>query len=199
MSWYYEIGVQKNDIGQSNRENNAREFLSYFTAKGLTLESICGMLGNVQRESGLNAGNKQTASTESGWGFIQWTPSTVLTNWCRAYQYNWYDGFAQCERIWCEGTGEKNASGYFIPTSSYPYSWDEFCALTDVREATLAYLYERERAGIEEADLRVQYASEWYTYFTGEQPPIPPPTPPTKYVNIYAYYYKRKQYIPPWL
>lgn len=176
MAWIYEIGVQKY-FNQSQQENNAIEFYNYFIDYGATLEAICGMLGNITRESTLNPANKQGNSTRLGWGLIQWTPATVLINWCKRYDYIWYDGSAQCERIKCEGEGTKNANGYWLPTSDYSYSWSEFIALTDVAEATKAYLYERERAGIEALDLRLQYANEWYSYFTGSPVPPTPPSP----------------------
>lgn len=178
MAWIYEIGVAKY-FSASQMQNNATEFYIYFINYGATLEAICGMLGNIQKESTLNPGIKQGSSISLGWGLIQWSPSTVLTNWCKTYGYNWYDGAAQCDRISCEGEGTKGASGYWLPTSEYPYSWSEFLALTDVAEATKAYLYERERAGIEALDLRLQYANEWYSYFTGSPVPPTPPTPPT--------------------
>lgn len=178
MAWLYEIGVAKY-FSISQMQNNAIEFYNYFINYGTTLEAICGMLGNIQKESTLNPGIKQGSSTSLGWGLIQWSPSTVLTNWCKTYGYNWYDGAAQCVRIKCEGEGTNNANGYWLPTSNYSYSWYEFIALTDVAEATKAYLYERERAGIEALDLRLQYAREWYKYFTGTPIPIAPPTPPT--------------------
>ena len=184
MAWLYEIGVAKY-FSTSQMQNNATEFYNYFTNKGATLQAICGLLGNIQRESTLNPGIKQGSSTSLGWGLIQWTPSTVLTNWCKTYGYNWYDGAAQCERISCEGEGTKGAGGNWLPTSQYAYSWSEFLALTDVAEATKAYLYERERAGVEALSNRLQYASEWYEYFSGQPvPPVPPdppvpPTPPT--------------------
>ena len=178
MAWIYEIGVAKY-FSTSQMQNNATEFYIYFINYGATLEAICGMLGNIQKESTLNPGIKQGSSISLGWGLIQWSPSTVLTNWCKTYGYNWYDGAAQCDRISCEGEGTKGASGYWLPTYEYPYSWSEFLALTDVAEATKAYLYERERAGIEALDLRLQYANEWYSYFTGSPLPPAPPTPPT--------------------
>lgn len=178
MAWIYEIGVAKY-FSTSQMQNNATEFYIYFINYGATLEAICGMLGNIQKESTLNPGIKQGSSISLGWGLIQWSPSTVLTNWCKTYGYNWYDGAAQCDRISCEGEGTKGASGYWLPTSEYPYSWSEFLALTDVAEATKAYLYERERAGIEALDLRLQYANEWYSYFTGSPVPPTPPIPPT--------------------
>ena len=187
MGWQYIIGVQEYfpHLGEAQK-NNATLFYNYFGSKGATLESICGMLGNITVESSLNPGMKQTASASSGWGLIQWTPSTVLTNWCSQRLYNWYDGAAQCYRIYCEGTGTEGAGGTWIPTTQYPYSWDEFCNLTDVELAVKAYLYERERAGIEHLDRRIQYAEEWYEYFTGQPtPPHPePPVPPTPYTGI---------------
>lgn len=178
MAWIYKIGVGEY-LTAEQRETNATEFYNYFNNVGVTLEAICGMLGNIQRESGLNPGIKQTASVTSGWGLIQWTPSTVLTNWCKKYGYNWYDGSAQCARILAEGTGDKEASGYWLPTSDYSYSWGEFITLHDVEECTKAYLYERERAGVEALEQRLQYASEWYEYFSGSPVPPTPPTPPT--------------------
>ena len=169
MSWEVKVGTGVY-LTQEQMENNAKLFNQYFQSKGVTLESICGMLGNIQQESGLNPGIKQTASTSSGWGLIQWTPSTVLTEWCNTYGYTWYDGDAQCLRIWSEGTNEMSAGGTFIPTAEYPYTWSEFCALTNVDEATKAYLYERERAGDEKLENRLEYARKWYEFLKGETP-----------------------------
>lgn len=187
MAWIYEIGVAKY-FNKSQMQNNATEFYNYFRNKGATLQAICGMLGNIQRESSLNPGIKQGSSTSLGWGLIQWTPSTVLTDWCKNYGYNWYDGLAQCERIFCEGEGTKGAGGSWIPTSKYAYSWSEFLALTDVAEATKAYLYERERAGVEALDDRLQYANEWYEYLNGT--PVPPT--PKKHKSMPVYMMLRK-------
>lgn len=185
MAWEYRIGVQQSYAHMSAEQiNNATEFYNYFGSLGATLESICGMLGNIEVESGLNPGNKQTASTSSGWGLIQWTPSTVLTDWCsHGRRLNWYDGAAQCYRIQCEGTGTDGASGYWLPVQDYPYTWAQFCELTDVELACKAYLYERERAGVAALDRRITYANDWYAYFTGQPtPPTPqPPVPPTPY------------------
>lgn len=177
MAWISRVGVQSY-LTEDEMKTNAIEFYNYFSSIGATLESICGMLGNIQRESGLNPGNKQTSSTSSGWGLIQWTPSTVLTSWCNQRRYLWYNGNIQCYRIKCEGEGTDGASGYFIPTTAYPYTWEEFIALTDVHTAVYAYLYERERAGVEAIEQRLQYADEWYEYLSGQPVPPTPPTPP---------------------
>ena len=183
MAWVYKVGVQTQYAYQSDEQkNNAVELYNYFTYLGATIESICGMLGNITKESGLNPGCKQRSATTSGWGLIQWTPSTVLTNWASRVHVNWYDGAAQCERIQSEGMGQVE-DVYWIPTQAYPYTWSEFLALTDTEEATKAYLYERERAGIADLQTRITYANYWYSYLTGQPtPPTPPtPTPPTPY------------------
>lgn len=187
MGWQYIIGVQEYfpHLGEAQK-NNAILFYDYFSALGATLEAVCGMLGNITRESSLNPGMMQTVSPTSGWGLIQWTPSTVLTRWCNQRLYNWYDGAAQCYRIQCEGLGTEDAGGTWLPTSDYPYSWSEFLALTDVEEAVKAYLFERERAGVSALAERIQYANEWYEYLSGQPtPPTPPtPVPPTPYQGV---------------
>ena len=48
MAWLYEIGVGKY-FNQSQQENNALEFYNYFNNYGATIESICGILGNITR------------------------------------------------------------------------------------------------------------------------------------------------------
>lgn len=193
MAWIYEIGTKKY-FTDTQKQNNALEFYNFFSPLGLTLESIAGILGNIERESTLNPGLMETSSETSGWGLIQWTPGTIIVEWCQNYGYAWYDGWSQCERIRCEGTGEKGAGGTWIPTSSYPYSWEEFCALTSVSEATKAYLYERERAGVEALEERLENAAKWYTYLSGKPvPPDPPtPTPGTRRKMKFIYYMKRR-------
>lgn len=174
--WVYNIGVQAL-LTQSQKENNATEFYYYFDNYGCTIESICGMLGNIDAESGINPGNKETASSTSGWGLIQWTPATVLTSWCNLRDYYWYDGVIQCYVIECEGEGKQDCGGRFLPTNDYPYTWDEFTQLTDIEEATKAYFYERERGTSSTLQNRIDKANEWYTYLTGLPPSPTPPTP----------------------
>ena len=172
LPWISEVGTGKY-FTTEKQQFNAKLFYQFFVVKGVTLAAICGMLGNISWESTLNPGIKQGESTYLGWGLIQWTPSTVITNWCDTYGYNWWDGNAQCERIWSEGIEDKGAGGTWIPTAEYPYSWQEFIQLSDLHECVLAYLRERERAGTEKLEERLTYANYWYTYFTDNPPPTP--------------------------
>lgn len=182
MAWLYEIGTVKY-FTQSQMENNATEFYNYFSPLGYTLESICGMLGNIQRESTLNPGLKEKESTSSGWGLIQWTPSNNLTDYATAKGQNWYDGNLQCLLINDEVLN--GYSGQWIPTTSYPYSGAEFSKLTDVEEAVKSYCFERERAGVVALDERIQNGKNWYEYLSGKPPKPPTPTPSKRKMPIY--------------
>lgn len=177
MPWIAKEGVELY-LTQSEMENNATIFYNIFSAYGYTLESICGMLGNIQQECTINPALKQGESTELGWGLIQWTPSTELTDYADSQGKNWTDGNLQCELInreVLEGFG-----GRWLPTREYPYSGEEFSKLTDVAESCKAFLYERERAGKPMLEYRLEYTSNWYTFLSGKPPEPPePPEPPT--------------------
>ncbi|WP_242953842.1 phage tail tip lysozyme, partial [Clostridium sp. BL-8] len=63
-----------------NMNDNARYIYSFFKNKGWTSNSICGMLGNMQGESGIIA-DIDEISGGGGYGLVQWTPKSILTNW----------------------------------------------------------------------------------------------------------------------
>ena len=177
MTWIVKVGVNAY-LTQSEMENNATEFYGYFNSKGFTIESVAGMLGNIQQESNINPGMKQTASASSGWGLIQWTPSSNLTDYATAHGSDWATGEIQTQLMWDEIINGYGGQWIPKPSLGYGYTGAEFSQLTDVAEACKAYLYERERAGVEALDKRLTYASNWYEYLTGVTPPTPP-TPPT--------------------
>lgn len=177
MAWIVKVGVNAY-LTQSEMENNATEFYGYFNSKGFTIESVAGMLGNLQQESNINPGMKQTASASSGWGLIQWTPSSNLTDYATAYGVDWATGEIQTQLMWDEIINGYGGQWIPKPSLGYEYTGAEFSQLTDVAESCKAYLYERERAGVEALDKRLTYASNWYEYLTGVTPPTPPT--PTK-------------------
>lgn len=179
MAWIVKVGVRAY-LTQSEMENNATEFYACFNSKGFTVESVSGMLGNLQQESNINPGMKQTASTSSGWGLIQWTPSSNLTDYATAHGSDWTTGEIQTQLIWDEIINGYGGQWLPKPALGYTYTGEEFSRLTDVTEACKAYLYERERAGTEALTNRLTYASNWYEYLTGVTPPTPPTPTPTK-------------------
>jgi hypothetical protein len=173
MAWIVKVGVAQY-LTQSEMENNATEFYSYFNSKGFSIESVAGMLGNLQQESNINPGMKQTASAGSGWGLIQWTPSSNLTDYANAQGSDWAAGEIQTQLMWDEIINGYGGQWIPKPALGYSYTGDEFSKLTDVSEACKAYLYERERAGVEALSNRLTYAGNWYEYLTGVTPPAPP-------------------------
>lgn len=175
MAWIVKIGLDTG-MTQTELENNATEFYGYFNSKGFTIESICGMLGNLQQESQINPGCKEKGG--DGWGLIQWTPHTNLTDYASAQGSDWATGEIQTQLMWEEIINKYGGQWIPKPNKGYPYTGKEFSQLTDVTTACMAYLIERERAGVEVAEKRVAYAKAWYEYLTGVTPPTPP-TPPT--------------------
>lgn len=181
MAWTYQITDGYPSFTQSDYENNADEFINYFSGY-MTAEAMAGILGNIQYESFLNPGQQELnrgGSLTYGYGLIQWTEARYFVNWCNARGYDWYDGDVQCYRIKCEGERIDGCSGYWLPnrTHGYTYTWSEFCALTDYEEACKAYFWERERGTW--VNDRLDYAENWYDYIDGGVPiPDPGPTPP---------------------
>lgn len=184
MAWIVKVGVAKY-LTQSEMENNATEFYSYFNSKGFTIESVAGMLGNLQQESNINPGMKQTASASSGWGLIQWTPSSNLTDYANAQGSDWATGEIQTQLMWDEIINGYGGQWIPKPALGYSYTGDEFSKLNDVSEACKAYLYERERAGVEALSNRLTYASNWYEYLTGVTPPEPPVLTKRKHMPVW--------------
>lgn len=172
--------------------NNAWEFYYYFRDL-MTVEALCGILGNVTSESGIDPLQEQVfegelpPQRERGLGLIQWTPQGDLTEFCDDY----HKGEDQCGLIWDEITGV--VGGRFYPSHDHPeysYTASEFAQLTDIEIATKAYFYQRERGTW--LDTRLTYANHWYEVFQGE-PPIPPipPTPSRNGMPLYFYITKK--------
>ena len=167
-------------LSESEMKNNAEIVYSYMLSKGWTINAICGMLGNMQSESGINPGIWQSLIEGSGggggFGLVQWTPWTNFTNWADDNGYEWTDGNAQLKWI-----DEVTASfGQWIPTTSYNLSFDEFKKSTKTVEwLASAFLKNFERAGVEVEEQRQAQAVAWYEYLTGVTPEIPdtPDTP----------------------
>lgn len=132
----------------------------------MTKEAMAGMFGNILRESYFNPGQGQIGGG-GGLGLIQWTPSTSLTNYISGA---WYDGDNQCRFLINDCNNQYGTR--WISTSTYNYSFAEFCQVTDVDLATKIFLACRERAGVSALDLRLQYAHEFYEILGGT-----PPTP----------------------
>lgn len=165
-------------LSESEMQNNAE--LIYFimyNSYGWTLEAISGMLGNMERESTINPGiwESLVEAEESGFGLVQWTPSTNYTDWANNLGVDITDGWYQCFWIGEETTEQ----GQWIETDEYPISFEEFYSSTDSPENLASvFLKNFERAGVEAEIERQENARKWYDYLLsvidgGETPVVP--------------------------
>lgn len=83
-------------------KDNAQYILDYLTARGWSVNAVCGMLGNMQSESTINPGiwqNLDSSRKDLGYGLVQWTPSTKYTSWATENGYSIGNITGQLQRI----------------------------------------------------------------------------------------------------
>ena len=160
-------------LKQTEMTANARYITDYLLARGWSINAICGMLGNMQTESGINPGiwqNLDEGNTSLGFGLVQWTPATKYLNWC--YERDLEPGAmdSNLERIlW-----EVENSQQWIATSDYPMSFVEFTTSEEsVDTLAAAFLYNYERAGAPKLWKRQEQARTWYSILSGLEPTTP--------------------------
>lgn len=158
--------------------NNAEIVYSKFNSSslGLTKEAICGILGNMWRESHVNPNMSEegggTTPAGAGAGLVQWTPATVLTQHLQSGE-RWNDGDFQM-RVLIEELQPRNINnggssyGQWYDVSGFTYA--EFIRTTDVAWATECFLKCYERAGVSALSERIEYARKFYKDLTGEAP-----------------------------
>lgn len=148
--------------------NNAKYIRDYFTNNGWTLQSICGMLGNIQIESGIIADIDEYGGG-GGYGLTQWTPKSKLVNWANQQNLNPKLIDTQCRRIlWELNNGEQ-----FYKTSAYPLTFKQF-SKSQQSPTYLAkvFINNYERPYNSNQPVRGVIAEEWYSYFTGGNNPV---------------------------
>lgn len=175
MSWTGRNGY----LTESEMRANGIEIYQYFSSYGWSINAICAMLGNVQSESGVNPGIWEGLTPYGGgYGLVQWTPYSKYKNWAGAGWEN--NGPLECARVIFEFNNGLQWSTqlaweqYKYPNqAAFPYSNEDISYLAWV------WLQNYERPANFDQPQRASQALDWYSYITGEQPPIPPdPQPP---------------------
>lgn len=178
--WRYENGATSNWIkgnywlNTSEMQNNALIIFREMITRGWTVNSIAGMLGNMQVESSINPGIWQDLNPNPrlGWGLVQWTPSTNFTDWAQANGYANDDGDAQLK--WIDEV--TTTVGQWIPTAAYPETFSQFKVSTQSPEYLAdCFLKNFERPENINQPIRQTYARYWYDWWEGS--PVPPPNP----------------------
>jgi hypothetical protein len=159
-------------LTDSQMLKNATYVYQYFITKGWTPNAICGMLGNMKRESNINPKLWQSldeGNTSLGFGLTQWTPATKLINWANSEGLDYEDIDTQLLRIEGEFTGKYEQ---YYKTDAYPLTASQFIKSTQTPEyLAMAFLKNYERAGVEASEERTEYARYCYDYFTSFDSP----------------------------
>lgn len=174
-----------NYLSLEQMQVNATYIYNYYLQKGWTAFAICGMLGNMQRESTINPGIWQNLDqyqdSQNGYGLVQWTPATNYLDWCFENSLTSKLMSSNLARIDYE-----LANGLqWISTSTYPMSFSDFTTSTNSPSYLASvFLHNYERAGVSAELERQTNANYWYKYLTGNNPggdtPTPTPTPTNK-------------------
>lgn len=146
--------------------------------QGHAKESAAGMMGNIQRETGdmSPTANERPGVPGYGYGLVQWTDSTQ-TYTGRDYMIGLMDR-AQIKDKPDTIQGQMKLidwhakNGQWIPTGEFPQTWAMFKQMTNIDSATMAFLKNFERAGVEASGERIQNAHNWYNKFKNLKPPV---------------------------
>lgn len=181
--YYGSVFGESEPLTESEMKINAKYIYSFLNANGWNIKAISGMLGNIQAESTMNSGrwqNDNVGETSSGYGLVQWTPSTKYTNWCVSEGYTDPSEMDNnLKRILYEL--ENNIQ--WIATNTYNMSFKEFSTSSlSVAELSKAFLlcYERPADQSESVqEYRASLGEYWFTFLSGETP-TDPTNPTTK-------------------
>ncbi|MDT2011183.1 phage tail tip lysozyme [Carnobacterium divergens] len=141
----------------TEQEKNAWGIWTFFKQRGWTEQSIAGMLGNMETESGIRPDIDEIGGG-TGYGLVQWTPKSKLVNWANANGLDYRTLDTQCKRIQWEVENNQQ----WIAISPYYYSFREFTQKTSISECALAFIKCYERPGDPNQPIRVTQAQRWY-------------------------------------
>jgi hypothetical protein len=155
------VGGGGGSSGNGDKYTVAKEVYNFFKGKGWTKNAICGMLGNMERESGLKPDINEYGGG-GGYGLVQWTPGSNLKNWANARGLNYRLTKTQCLKI----QDEFENGGQYYKTNSCPLTFSQFSKSTESPEYLAAcFMYNYERPGVQALNDRKTYARNWYNYF----------------------------------
>lgn len=168
-SWYGRNG----ELTTAEMQVNATYIYNYLISTGWSKNAICGMLGNMEAESGINPGAWQGYNTTNsgGFGIVQWTASAEtewqnpLIKWANEEDLDPNSLDVQLQRI--EHELENGLQYYGVLE---PYSFSEFKTST-LSAYTLARAftknYERPADQSEYVlNARGNNATNWYNFFS---------------------------------
>ncbi|OUM58433.1 hypothetical protein PIROE2DRAFT_64410 [Piromyces sp. E2] len=154
------VDGNNNQGGGNNqsKESVAKEVYNFFKAKGWTKNAICGMLGNMERESGLKPDTDEIGGG-GGYGLLQWTPGSILKNWANSKGYNYRTTKTQCLRI----QYDYDNGGQFLTSKECSLTFAKYIKSTKSPEYLAeCFMHNYERPGVYALDERKSYARKWF-------------------------------------
>ena len=152
---------------------------------GMTAAAACGLMGNMQAESGMKSNIVQRGMTAlddgeytrradageldfirdgAGYGLCQWT------YWSRKQALM---GFARARGVSVGDEGMQVEFCVFELRGEYPALWRFLCETQDVRAAAERVCREYERPAVNNVDVRTEYANQFYSRLGGLDVPAP--------------------------
>ncbi|MGM0218302.1 phage tail spike protein [Enterococcus sp. AZ126] len=145
----------------TDQEKNAWGIWRFFKNKGWSEQSIAGMLGNIQSESGIMP-DIDELSGGGGYGLTQWTPKSKLVDWCNEHGLDHRTLDTQCQRIqWEMENNQQWFPNYERPDLSN-ILFRDFTKLSDVRLAAEYFIAFYEHPKYPNQPVRAQQAQYWY-------------------------------------
>lgn len=141
---------------------NATYIFNQLKLSGWSEQAICAILGNMQSESTINAGIWESldyGNMSGGYGLVQWTPATKITDWLDSNNYDWLSFDGQLARI-----NYEIANGLqWGSTETYPMTFEEFKVSTQTAEYLAdVFLYNYERPADLVQTWRATQAGYWW-------------------------------------
>lgn len=162
---------------EDEMKNNVAIIWDYFKAQGWTVNAVAGLCGNMEQESNFNPGAEETGLTSGGFGLVQWTPLTALTDVLDVLYSShddWSDGTKQLSVIFAEyqetiGSASRGIEKQWYESfpsvpSEYKMTWKDWSLSTDSPEyLCMVFQYCYERPSSIHTD-RQALARKWYEY-----------------------------------
>lgn len=146
--YYGSVWGTSESISSEQREVNAVYIYKYLHAAGWTLNAICGVLGNMQHESGINPGRWQGDNVGVGpaYGLVQWDPYSKYIDW--AYSEG-YEDPSEMDANLARILYEFEVGGQYYPTTNYPETRAQFVKSTkDAYYLACAFAWNYERSAV---------------------------------------------------
>lgn len=182
MAWI----ARNSHLTDEETQNNGRIVASFFMAQGWNKKSVAALCGCMQQESQINPMLWQEYmpewGPETGYGLVQWTPATRLTEKVDIWHLgNYQDGTVQCMCILGEyNTTDSDYKEWWI-RSGWNLTFEQWAHNTAGLDAqTLAYYFVNNylRPFDPTNPNYGRYAAAWEQYMeSGEFPDTPTPTP----------------------